>query len=88
MGSPHYFQVFKIPVLRGRDFCDSDLANSTPVVVSNEHMAKEYRPKPDPIGQVILIGKGLGPQRRLGARAGCECLFRPQQAGSLTAFTM
>jgi putative ABC transport system permease protein len=28
----------------------------------NEHMAKEYWPKEDPVGQVIVIGKGLGPQ--------------------------
>jgi putative ABC transport system permease protein len=60
--SPHYFQTFKVPVLRGRIFRESDVANSTRVVVINEHMAKEYWPKEDPVGQVIVIGKGLGPQ--------------------------
>jgi putative ABC transport system permease protein len=60
--SPHYFQAFKIPVLRGRVFRESDVANSARVVVINEHMAKEFWPKEDPVGQVIVIGKGLGPQ--------------------------
>jgi predicted lysophospholipase L1 biosynthesis ABC-type transport system permease subunit len=32
------------------------------VVVINENMAKHYWPKEDPIGQAIVIGKGLGPQ--------------------------
>jgi predicted permease len=59
--SPHYFQTYKIPVLRGRIFRETDVANSAPVVVINEKMAKQYWPKEDPIGQVILIGKGLGP---------------------------
>jgi predicted permease len=60
--SPHYFQAFKIPVLRGRVFRESDVANSARVVVINEHMATEFWPKDDPVGQVIVIGKGLGPQ--------------------------
>ncbi len=59
--SPHYFQTFKIPLLRGRAFRESDLANSARVVVINEKMAKQYWPKSDPLGQAILIGKGLGP---------------------------
>jgi predicted permease len=58
--SPHYFDAFKIPVLRGRAFRENDAANSTRVVIINEHMAKEFWPKEDPIGQVIVIGKGLG----------------------------
>jgi predicted permease len=60
--SPHYFQVFRIPLLRGRVFRETDTANSLPVVVINEKMAKQYWPKEDPVGQVIVIGKGLGPQ--------------------------
>jgi predicted permease len=60
--SPHYFDVFKVPVLRGRVFRESDVANSARVVVINDKMAKQYWPKEDPVGQVIVIGKGLGPQ--------------------------
>jgi putative ABC transport system permease protein len=60
--SPHYFQVFKIPRLRGRVFTETDTGNSARVVIINEAMANKYWPKEDPIGQVIAIGKGLGPQ--------------------------
>ncbi len=60
--SPHYFQVFKIPLLRGRLFTESDSGNSARVVLINEAMAKRYWKNEDPVGQVITIGKGLGPQ--------------------------
>ncbi len=60
--SPHYFAVFKIPLLRGRLLNDRDLNNSAKVVIINQAMAKKYWPKEDPLGQVIIIGKGLGPQ--------------------------
>jgi predicted permease len=60
--SPHYFEVFKIPVLRGRVFRETDIANSARVLVINEVMAKKYWPKEDALGQVITIGKGLGPE--------------------------
>jgi predicted permease len=57
-----YFQAFRIPLVRGRRFSETDTGNSAPVVIINEHMAKHYWPNQDPIGQVITIGKGLGPQ--------------------------
>jgi predicted permease len=60
--SPHYFQAFHIPVLRGRAFRESDVSNSQRVVIVNQAMAKTYWPNEDPIGQVIVIGRGLGPQ--------------------------
>ena len=60
--SPHYFSVFKIPLLRGRAFTDTDTGASARVVIINDAMAKKFWPKEDPIGQQILIGKGLGPQ--------------------------
>jgi predicted permease len=60
--SMHYFSVFRIPLLRGRVYSETDTHNSTPVVIINQAMAKKYWPKGDPLGQVITIGKGLGPQ--------------------------
>jgi predicted permease len=60
--SPHYFGALKIPLIRGRLFTESDVANSTRVVIINQFMAKRYWKDEDPIGQVITIGKGLGPQ--------------------------
>ena len=60
--SPHYFAVFKIPLLRGRSFNERDVANSARVVIINQSMAKKHWPKGDALGAVIVIGKGLGPQ--------------------------
>jgi ABC-type lipoprotein release transport system permease subunit len=48
--------------MRGRVFAATDSGNSARVVVINQAMAKRYWAKEDPIGQVITIGKGLGPQ--------------------------
>ena len=40
--SPRYFDVFKIPLLRGRMFTDHDDGGAQPVVLINEGMAKKY----------------------------------------------
>jgi predicted permease len=60
--SAGYFEAFKIPILRGRDFTDHDVAGAPGVVIINESMAKKYWPKENPVGQQIVIGKGVGPE--------------------------
>ncbi len=60
--SPGYFDVFKIPILRGRDFTDQDSTGAPGVVLINQTMAKQFWPKENPVGQQIIIGKGVGPQ--------------------------
>ncbi|MCA1563401.1 MAG: ABC transporter permease [Acidobacteria bacterium] len=57
--SPGYFEVFKIPVKRGRTFTERDTSTSTPVVVINEAMARQYWPKADPLSDRLVIGKGV-----------------------------
>ncbi len=57
-----YFQVFRIPLLRGRTFTERDDAGSDRVVVITEAMAKKYWPKGDAVGARITIGHGLGPE--------------------------
>jgi predicted permease len=57
--SPGYFEVFKIPVKRGRTFTERDTSASTPVVVINEAMAKQFWPKGDPLTDRLVIGKGI-----------------------------
>jgi predicted permease len=59
--SPGYLNIFKIPVLRGRDLNDRDTASTHGVALINEAAAKKYWPKENPVGQQILIGKGMGP---------------------------
>src|SRR6185503_10846337 len=39
---PGYFDTFKIPVLRGRAFNESDTASGPPVVIISEALAKQY----------------------------------------------
>ena len=60
--SPGYFSVFKIPIVQGRDFTDQDSGSAPGVVIINQAMARQYWPKGSPIGQQLLIGKGVGPQ--------------------------
>jgi predicted permease len=57
--SPGYFEVFKIPIRQGRTFNDRDTSTSTPVVIINEAMAKQYWPKSDPLSDRLVIGKGV-----------------------------
>ena len=57
--SPGYFEVFKIPVKKGRTFNERDTGASTPVVIINEAMAKQYWPNGDPLADKLLIGKGV-----------------------------
>jgi putative ABC transport system permease protein len=66
--SPGYFDVYKIPILEGRDFKDSDTSGAPGVVLINESMKKKFWPKEDPVGQQIIIGKGVGPQFEEPAR--------------------
>jgi predicted permease len=66
--TPRFFDVFKIPVVRGRVFTDRDNAAGPGVVVINEAFAKKYWPSGDPIGQRIIIGAGMGAAFNEGAR--------------------
>jgi len=60
--SAHYFRSLQIPLMRGRVFTESDSGSAPPVVIINQAMVKKYWKGQDPVGQVIVIGKGLGPQ--------------------------
>ncbi|MBV8902193.1 MAG: ABC transporter permease, partial [Acidobacteriia bacterium] len=57
--SPSYFDVFQIPVVRGRAFTERDNSAGERVVIVNRKMANQFWPKADPIGQQIWIGKGF-----------------------------
>jgi putative ABC transport system permease protein len=59
--SPDYYKLFRIPVVRGREFKDSDTASAPGVVLINETLAKQFFPKQNPVGQQIFVGKGMGP---------------------------
>ena len=57
--SPGYFDVFGIPILRGRDFSFADDANAPGVVIINEAMARRYWPTGDPLTDQLIIGRGM-----------------------------
>jgi predicted permease len=59
--SPNYFDVFKIPLVRGRRFTDQDFTGAPGVVIINQAMARRYWPEGNPVGERITIGRGLGP---------------------------
>ncbi|MBZ5611965.1 MAG: ABC transporter permease, partial [Acidobacteriia bacterium] len=66
--SAGYFDVFKIPILRGRDFTDRDDGGAAPVAIINQAMARQFWPKGDPLSDRIIIGKGVGPEFEEPAR--------------------
>jgi predicted permease len=60
--SPDYYKLFRIPVLRGREFTDQDTAGAPGVALINEALAKQFFPKENPVGQQIWIGHTVGPE--------------------------
>ena len=66
--SPGYFNVFRIPVLRGRGFEEHDDRDGQPVVIVNAALARRYWQSNDPVGETITIGTGAGPEFRDGPR--------------------
>ena len=64
--SPGFHDIFKIPILRGRDINETDIAGHPGVVLINLTLANKYWPGWDrgglnPVGQHILIGGDIGP---------------------------
>ncbi|HYG65550.1 MAG TPA: ABC transporter permease, partial [Thermoanaerobaculia bacterium] len=49
--SPGYFSTLAVPLLRGRVFTPQDTAETTPVVVVSNSLAKQFWPGQDPIGK-------------------------------------
>jgi predicted permease len=64
--SPGYFRVMGIPLLRGRDLSDGDLADGPGVVVVNDAARRRYWPDEDPIGaRVLTEARQFGPLGRV-----------------------
>jgi len=60
--SPRYFEVFRIPVIKGRAFNDRDNGAGPRVAIVNETFARKFFSKDDALGSRIIIGKGVGPE--------------------------
>jgi len=57
--TPGYLSLFKIPILRGRDFTKNDDAEAPAVDLVNETFARQYWPNQDPVGQHIRHGNRI-----------------------------
>ncbi len=56
--APHYFQTMRIALAEGREFSDLDHAQSAPVAIVNETMARRYWPGQSPLGKRLRGGGG------------------------------
>jgi predicted permease len=56
--SPGYLSVFKIPLLRGRDFRETDTSGAPGVALINQSLASKYWPNEEPVGQHLQVGQG------------------------------
>jgi predicted permease len=54
--SPEYFDVFKIPIVRGRKFTNRDAAGAPLVAIINQAMARQFWPSGDAIGGQVSLG--------------------------------
>ncbi len=59
--SAGYFDVLRIPLLRGRSFTKADDLRAPGVAIVNQTMARQFWHDRDPVGERIVIGQGLGP---------------------------
>jgi predicted permease len=56
---PGFFTTLGVPVLAGRDFTDSDTANSPHVGIINEEFARRFLPNQNPLGHDIGPDNGM-----------------------------
>jgi putative ABC transport system permease protein len=54
--SPGYLEAMRIPLLRGRAFDDTDRADSLPVAIVSQELARRYWPGEDPVGKRVKRG--------------------------------
>ena len=52
-----YFETMGIPLVQGRFFDEHDTEKSAPVIVIDEHMARNYWPNANPLGSRIKFGR-------------------------------
>jgi predicted permease len=60
LANPGFFETMRIPVLKGREFRDSDDAKASPVVIVSQSFAQKYFSNEDPVGKHITPGLSDG----------------------------
>src|SRR5215469_1643545 len=59
--SPSYLETMQVPLLKGRQFTNSDGEAAPPVAIVNQAMAKRFWPNEDPIGKYFSLKSNTGP---------------------------
>jgi predicted permease len=59
VAGPGFFTTLGVPVLAGRDFADSDTANSPHAGIINEEFARRFLPNQNPLGHIIGPDNGM-----------------------------
>ncbi len=67
---PNYFEMMRIPIVRGRGFPPSASFTDTPNVIVNETMARTWWPGEDAIGKTLRIGCNPSNTIKLGTVIG------------------
>lgn len=62
---PDYFKTMRVPLLKGREFTEQDTKTTTPVMMVNEAMARQFWPNEDPIGKRVKIDYDQGVAREV-----------------------
>lgn len=62
---PGYFGAMQIPLMKGREFTDSDNAHAPIVAIINRAFASRFFPKGNAIGQQIEVDRGKHKQARI-----------------------
>ena len=63
--SSQYFETLRIPLVRGRDFNETDVTNGVQVAIVSEAFVKRYWPNEDPLGKRFRIGPQEGEERTI-----------------------
>ena len=66
MLSVGYAAAMRLPVVRGREFNESDNADSRPVMLVNQTVAKRFWPNQDPVGKHVTISTAAPPFEVVG----------------------
>jgi putative ABC transport system permease protein len=59
--SPGFFRALGIPLLRGRDFTETDALNAPAVAIVNESFVRRFFPNEEPLGQHVTLVANPGP---------------------------
>jgi putative ABC transport system permease protein len=59
--SADYLPALNIPLVRGRGFTNQDDRGAPPVVIINQALARTFWPGGNPLGDLLILGQGAGP---------------------------